>query len=306
MQKSGSLSKNSSLRLTTQQSLRRLGLCSQVATAQQTSPVVFPEKRSSRAKGSKCGELNVNNDDAYGPKRTEHKIDVGDEQSDLLGYEVFTGKLSLDKTKSAKDSEVQTSENSNLDAVDAKLTSKALIWGSKMLRLDDVISVNSFVPFANCFLNLCYFNLSSPMSPSIWQLSFCVGLRHFTVHAYPLRKGSCLIKKSGRSQKDFRFFASTPEDAIQWVNAFADQKCYVNCLPHPMASKKQNLDSIFNEFPPESYIRCKSSPKMLVILNPRSGRGRSSKVFHGLVEPIFKVSLFCCFLHFILFCFLVC
>ncbi|KAI4385798.1 hypothetical protein MLD38_003791 [Melastoma candidum] len=28
---------------------------------------------------------------------------------------------------------------------------------------------------------------------------------------------------------------------------------------------------------------------MLVILNPRSGRGRSTKVFHGLVEPIFKL-----------------
>ncbi|KAL1552946.1 Sphingoid long-chain bases kinase 1 [Salvia divinorum] len=263
MQKSGSLSKHSSLRLTTQQSLRRLGICSQVSTAQQTSPVVFPEKRGSRGKAAKCGEISVNDDDPNGAKRTEHRIDVGDEQSDLLGYEVFTGKLSLDKTKSGKDSVVQTSENSYSDAVDAKLTSKALIWGSKMLHLDDVIS-----------------------------LSYCVGLRHFTVHAYPFRKGSCLLMKSGRSRKDFRFFASTPDDAIQWVNAFADQKCYVNCLPHPMASKKQSSDSTFNEFPPESYIRCKSPPKMLVILNPRSGRGRSSKVFSGLVEPIFKLAGF--------------
>lgn len=135
-------------------------------------------------------------------------------------------------------------------------------------------------------------------SPFIWQLSFCVGLRHFTVHAYPFRKGSYPFTKSGRSRKDFRFFASTSDDAIQWVNAFADQQCYVNCLPHPMASKKQSSESsdvIFNEFPPESYVRCKCSPKMLVILNPRSGRGRSSKVFHGLVEPIFKVSSFWCF-----------
>lgn len=124
------------------------------------------------------------------------------------------------------------------------------------------------------------------------------------MHAYPFRKGSCLLKKSGRSRKDFRFFASTPEDAIQWVNAFADQKCYVNCLPHPMASKKESSDSIFNEFPPESYIRCKSPPRMLVILNPRSGRGRSSKVFNGLVEPIFKVSLLVLSAsYFILLCF---
>lgn len=108
------------------------------------------------------------------------------------------------------------------------------------------------------------------------------------MHAYPLRKGGVFMK-SGRSRKDFRFFASTSEDAVLWVNAFADQQCYVNCLPHPMASKKQSSELIFNEFPLESYIRCKSPPKMLVILNPRSGRGRSSKVFHGKVEPIFKV-----------------
>ncbi|KAG8391113.1 hypothetical protein BUALT_Bualt01G0154200 [Buddleja alternifolia] len=264
MQKSASLPKTSSLRLKTQQSLRHLGLCSQTTSGQQTSPVVFPEKRSNRGKSATHGDISVTNDDFKKAKREEHRIDIGDEQSDLLGYEVFSGKLSLEKRKSSKNSEVQTSENVNLALVDAKLTSKTLIWGSEMLRLDDVIS-----------------------------LSYCVGLRHFTVHAYPIRKGSFgLFSKSGRSQKDLRFITSTPEDALQWVNAFADQQCYVNCLPHPMASKKQSTDSVFNEFPPESYIRCKTPPKMLVILNPRSGRGRSSKVFHGLVEPIFKLAGF--------------
>lgn len=64
----------------------------------------------------------------------------------------------------------------------------------------------------------------------------------------------------------------------------------MNLLPHPLASsKKQASDLVTNEFPPESYVRCKNPPKMLVILNPRSGRGRSSKVFHRKVEPIFKV-----------------
>ncbi|KAL3648229.1 Sphingoid long-chain bases kinase 1 [Castilleja foliolosa] len=260
MQKSVSLSKHNSLRLTTQQSLRRLGLCSQVSTGQQTSPVVFPEKRNSRGKATSVNNVNPNE-----AKRDEHRIDVGDEKSDLLGYEVFSGKLSLDKKKSGKNLETQTtSENTNLDAVDAKLTSKALIWGSNIVRLDDVVS-----------------------------LSCCVGLRHFTVHSYPNRKGSCrLLTQSVRSRKDFRFFASTSEDAIQWVNAFADQQCYVNCLPHPMVSKKQSSNLIFKEFPLESYVRCKSPPKMLVILNPQSGRGRSSKVFHGVVEPIFKLAGF--------------
>ncbi|KAL0464258.1 UNVERIFIED_CONTAM: Sphingoid long-chain bases kinase [Sesamum latifolium] len=264
MQKSRNISKNSSLRQATQQSLRRLGLSSQITTGQQTSPVIFPEKRNSRGKPETHGDISVTNDDLKKAKVEEHRIDIGDEQCDLLGYEVFSGKLSLDKRKSSKHSEVQTSENMNFEMVDVKLTSKALIWGSEMLRLDDVVS-----------------------------LSYCVGLRHFTVHAYPLRKSSCgLFVKTGRSQKDFRFFASTSEDALQWVNTFADQQCYVNSLPHPMASKKQCSDSIFNEFPPESYIRCKSPPKVLVILNPRSGHGRSSKVFQELVEPIFKLAGF--------------
>lgn len=145
MQKSGSLSKHSSLRLTTQQSLLRLGLCSQVATGQQTSPVVFPEKRGSRGKAARSADLIVNNDDPNVAKREEHRIDIGDEQCNLLGYEVLSGKLCLDKGKSSKNSEAQTSENAKLDAVDAKLTSKALIWGSNILHLDDVISVASLL-----------------------------------------------------------------------------------------------------------------------------------------------------------------
>ncbi|KAH1031082.1 hypothetical protein J1N35_043256 [Gossypium stocksii] len=44
--------------------------------------------------------------------------------------------------------------------------------------------------------------------------------------------------------------------------------------------------------PPELVFRCKNPSKILVILNPRSGRGRSSKVFHGIVEPIFKLAGF--------------
>lgn len=122
-------------------------------------------------------------------------------------------------------------------------------------------------------------------------MSYYSGLRHFIVHSYPHKKASglsCFVK-SGRSRKDLRFLASSSEEALQWVSSFADQQCYVKCLPHPL---KQASDVVANEFPPESYIKCKSPPKMLVILNPRSGRGRSSKVFHGMVEPILNVS--CC------------
>uniref|UniRef100_A0A5B7A0Q8 Putative ATP-NAD kinase-like domain-containing protein n=1 Tax=Davidia involucrata TaxID=16924 RepID=A0A5B7A0Q8_DAVIN len=267
MQKGGSLSKNTSLRLTPQQSLRRLGFCSQIATGQHSSPIVFPEKRS-KVKTSRRGDINVTIDDPKKTKREEHRIDIGDEQSDLLGYEVFSGKLVLDKGKTSKSTDLKTStEITNQDAVDAKLTSKALVWGSHMLCLEDVISV-----------------------------SYNVGLRHFTVHSYPVKKGSCGLScfmKTGRSRKDFRFLASSSEEALQWVTAFADQQCFVNCLPHPLvSSKKQASDLVACDFPAESHIKCKSPPKMIVILNPRSGRGRSSKVFHGVVEPIFKLAGF--------------
>lgn len=119
------------------------------------------------------------------------------------------------------------------------------------------------------------------------------------MHSYPTKKGSCGLScfmKSGRTRKDFRFLASTPEEAHQWVSGFADQHCFVNCLPHPLvSSKKQASDLIAGDFPLEPLIKCKSPPRMLVILNPRSGRGRSSKVFHRLVEPIFKVCYKPCF-----------
>lgn len=143
MQNSGNLSENNSLRLTPQQSLRRLGLCSQIATGQHSSPTVFPEK-CSKGKVSRRGDISVNNDDPKKGKQEEHRIDIGDEQSDLLGYEIFSGKLVLDKKKTSKSTDVEASaESSYQDAVEAKLTSKALVWSSNVLRLEDVISVSS-------------------------------------------------------------------------------------------------------------------------------------------------------------------
>ncbi|KAL9225094.1 hypothetical protein vseg_001057 [Gypsophila vaccaria] len=267
MQNTGVLSKSPSLRSTPQQSARRLGFCSQIATGQHCSPVVFPEKRS-KGRASRHNEGTATGENPQIPKRDEHRIDIGDEQSDLLGYEVYSGKLVLDKRKTKKSTDEQTStETKKQEALDAKLTSKALVWGSNMLYLEDVISV-----------------------------SYNAGLRHFTVHSYPKKNRafvlSCLLKPQ-RHRKDFRFLATNADEALNWVNAFADQQCYINCLPHPLvSSKKQSLDFVSSDFPFEAHVRCKSPPKMLVILNPRSGRGRSSKVFHGMVEPIFKLAGF--------------
>ncbi|XP_057520396.1 sphingoid long-chain bases kinase 1 [Amaranthus tricolor] len=270
MQNTGVLPNNPSVRVPTQQSARRLGFCSQIATGQHCSPVVFPEKRS-KGKGSRQNEVIATSNDPQSAKRDEHRIDVGDEQSDLLGYDVLSGKLVLDKQKTKRSTDAKASTEIKIqEGSDAKLTSKALVWGSNTLYLEDVISV-----------------------------SYSSGLRHFTIHSYPIKNRayflSCFMKPQ-RCQKDFRFLASNSDEALQWVNAFADQQCYINCLPHPLvSSKKQSSELASSDFlfePFEPYIKCKSSPKMLVILNPRSGHGRSSKVFHKMVEPIFKLAGF--------------
>lgn len=167
MQQSEGLSRNSnenglsssSLRLTTpQKSIRRLGLCSQIATGgQHSSPIVFPEKRSKTKSFSRRGsEVNssiskftmTSADDRDKPKSFEHRIDIGggDEKSDLLGYTVLSGKLVLDKRKTTDKNTSDVMQNNtgiaDQEGFDAKLTSTALVWGSHMLRLDDVISVS--------------------------------------------------------------------------------------------------------------------------------------------------------------------
>ncbi|XP_077248280.1 sphingoid long-chain bases kinase 1-like [Tasmannia lanceolata] len=269
MQKPGYLSQNvNPLRVSPKQPHRSLSSrCSQIATGQHSSPTVFPEKRG-KVKSARKNGVNISSEDPGKIKAQEHRIDIGDEKSDLLGYEVFSGKLVLDKRTSSIGTDVKTfTETKNQDGVDAKLTSKVLVWGSHVLHLEDVISV-----------------------------SYSAGVRYFTVHSYPITKRSfglsCFLKPR-RSRKDFRFVASNSEEALQWVSGFADQQCFVNFLPHPLtSSKKQGPNIVASDFLPEQHIKCKSPPTLLVILNPRSGRGRSSKVFHGKVEPIFKLAGF--------------
>ncbi|XP_039123932.1 sphingoid long-chain bases kinase 1 isoform X1 [Dioscorea cayenensis subsp. rotundata] len=236
----------------------------QVATGQQSSPTVFPEKRS-KVKSSRQNDVNVANEDLEKGMKHEHRIDIGNEQSDLLGYEVFSGKLALDKKSKRPNTEEQTEPGtSKHDSIDSKLTSKALIWGPRMLCLEDVISV-----------------------------SYNAGLRHFTVHSYPIIRKSCFFKPR-RDRKDFRFVATNSEEAFQWVSGFADQQCFINCLPHPMVSSKKQPVDVVTDDPlfDQPHVKSKSPPKILVILNPRSGHGRSSKVFHGKVEPIFELAGF--------------
>ncbi|XP_011033116.1 PREDICTED: sphingoid long-chain bases kinase 1-like isoform X3 [Populus euphratica] len=144
-------------------SQRRLSLCSQIAM--HSSPIVFPEKQK-RSKKPKAAASNskrsmeVVADDPFPfnqPKIDELKIDIGggaaaggDENSDLLGYVVFSGKLILDRRSASSSSPYHSNtikdqaDITNQQAVDAKLTSKALVWGSRMLHLEHVISLAGF------------------------------------------------------------------------------------------------------------------------------------------------------------------
>ncbi|KAK8955605.1 Sphingoid long-chain bases kinase 1 [Platanthera guangdongensis] len=240
---------------------------SQIPTTQQSSPTIFPENRD-KVKGLRPTEFDIVKDGSEKAKSHEHRIDIVDERSDLLDFEVFSGKLTHDKKHRTAQIEHAVSETIFTTSVEAKLTRKSLIWGSHMLGLEDVISV-----------------------------SYTTGLHCFTVHSYPVIQRthglSCFLKPK-RSRKDFHFCSSTSEEAIQWVKAFADQQCFVNCLPHPMVSKKEPASEVDDCKPlyDEPYIKCRTSPKVLIILNPRSGRGRSSKVFHVKAEPILKLAGF--------------
>lgn len=258
----GSELENPTSRSSSQKSSRRSSSRRSQKSAGQHSLTGAQEKRS-KSKSSRQKHLVIDDKEAKKGKKHDHKIDVADERSNFLGYEVYAGKLILQKKNRSASDNNQLPSNGKADAIDARLTSKALIWGSSVLLLEDVVSV-----------------------------SYNSGVKHFTLHAYSTKKS--LFKKTCRVQKDFCFIASTLDEAILWVTCFAEQSIYVNLLPRLGASSinqdSENplSESLFDQPP----IKCKSPQRVLVILNPRSGHGRSSKVFHEKAEPIFKLAGF--------------
>ena len=269
---------------------------SPTAADQQPSPVSPETSNSSIFSKQKDADDAIKDSE----KPSTHTIRIEDEKSDLLGYEVYSGKLTLDN-KAKNSSSEQSGSGSSSNCFDARLSTEALIWGSNILKLEDIVSVSYLIDLQNSHLYfsvlLCVHNIWNQFNiyQMTMQVSYNSGLRHFTVHACPLEKKSsglsCFMKRR-RTQKDLKFVSTSPHEAFRWVNSFADQQCYINLLPHPMASSKKHsseliqFDAMF-----DPYVKCRSPPKILVILNPRSGHGRSSKVFHGKVEPIFKVCL---------------
>lgn len=133
---------NQTSRNSSQKSSRRSGSRrSQKSAGQQSSPTVFPEKRG-KSKSLRQKHAVVDNKDAKKAKNHEQKNDLVDERSNFIGYEVYAGKLVFDKKNRSIGVDDQLSANGKADTTDARLTSKALIWGSSVLSLEDVISVS--------------------------------------------------------------------------------------------------------------------------------------------------------------------
>lgn len=151
----------SSSKVLQQQSPNHMGSKrSQIATGQHSSPIVHPVKQG-KIKCSRQKEVNAVNDGSEKAKASEHIIDVGDEHSDLLGYDVFSGKLALVKKLKTVSADDQTgSSTANLDGTDAKLSSKALVWGSHMLCLEDVISVSFCVDIDVIMQSINYYTIN--------------------------------------------------------------------------------------------------------------------------------------------------
>lgn len=124
------------------QFVRQMSLKHSVKEARQKmSPSAFPGKR---GKVKSMQQTDAHGTSDHPLKLKEHRLDIGDENCDLLGYEVYSGKLVLDnKNKSTTADEQIGSRIGNSDSIDAKLSSKALIWGSHVLHVADVISVSS-------------------------------------------------------------------------------------------------------------------------------------------------------------------
>lgn len=190
-------------------------------------------------------------------KSGDARIDIGgDEGSDLLGEVVMTGNLTP----------LSNGFSSKLTPpveVSAQLTTKAFYWGLRCLNLDDIVAVS------------CY-----------------TGSERFTVHSYPwthTRWVPRVFGKSSRRRNDKHFTAPSEEEATNWANAFANH-CHVNIIK--VSPKERKGTPVKEKVAVDMKIVCKPGPMMLVVVNPRSGRGKASKVFQTKVKPILELAGF--------------
>lgn len=184
----------------------------------------------------------------------DHKIEISPECLNLLGDVIFAGMLAPDK-KNSKETAAKVQ-------VLAKLTKQELVWGSKTLKFADIVSV-----------------------------SHVLNTRRFTIHSFPFEKSRWPCKKIHCKRKDLHFLAPRPDEASRWVAAFQSLNCFANYMPQPLPlSKRQGSTDDANNSPSDDVTSCQSGRVMLVILNPRSGRGGARKIYDQKVEPLLKLA----------------
>lgn len=125
------------------------------------------------------------------------------------------------------------------------------------------------------------------------QVSCYEDSQRITIHSYAFVRTRWVPETFGRARRcrtDLHFTASTVEEALGWVAAFAQQGCYIQFLPHPNSSKKGSASTeTTTPSAAKEAVKCRASREMLVVLNPKSGRGRARKVFRSKVQPILEV-----------------
>lgn len=124
---------------------------SPTAAEQKTSPV-SPETSNTIFSKQKDPDDVINDPE----KASAHSIRIEDEKSDLLGCEVYSGKLTLDNRAKSASSE-QSGSGSSGNCFDARLSTEALIWGSNILKLEDIISVRYLIDLHNLHIYIFQF-----------------------------------------------------------------------------------------------------------------------------------------------------
>lgn len=100
--------------------------------------------------------------------------------------------------------------------------------------------------------------------------------------------------KASRRRSDKHFTAPSEEEAANWANVFANH-CHVNVIK--VSPKERKGTPVKEKDAVDVRIVCKPGPVMLVVVNPRSGRGKASKVFRTKVKPVLEVRVSCCLFH---------
>lgn len=117
--------------------LRRTNSRRSPTAAEQDPSPVFPETSNSKFLKQKDADDAIKDPE----KASTHDNRIEDEKSDLLGYEVCSGKLTLDNKAKSVSGE-QSRSGSGSSCFDARLTTEALVWGPNILKLEDIVSVS--------------------------------------------------------------------------------------------------------------------------------------------------------------------